>query len=384
MQDMMTGKQKLYFLLDTIDDVRVMTPAGQPLIIDPTNKLNRKYTGQELSGLFVKLAKDEKVIKLIKAPQRVKDEFDWLDPYDHADDGCWHVELLPTFDRYFSVIQQELEYQEFTGRRPVIFNEHDKIDNWLGKKSEQALRRLWQVVNAIHYEWELRDEDVFPMPLEKFGRSRITNVHDIRILLTNLHRRKIIEVSKKVGEMYEEAGFNDRPQGGSVWVTIIDDQNIALDSGTQIKLFPGKFGYLADKLRALVKGEAPKVLQEVVESGDVWPITARKDGLDFVFDDSNSVIFKSKNNNHKVFDVLFDLKGSRVEVRRLQSVLDEKYVGSEKVGDASRTIDRLIVMMKKTSHDHPQVTVERSLGNAGEGGSAQVWIEWASSGASAK
>ena len=54
----MNGKEKIYFLLDVINDARAITPAGQPLIIDPTNDLNRKYRDIELKQLFVKLEKD--------------------------------------------------------------------------------------------------------------------------------------------------------------------------------------------------------------------------------------------------------------------------------------------------------------------------------------
>ncbi|MCJ7792372.1 MAG: hypothetical protein MUP45_00090 [Candidatus Marinimicrobia bacterium] len=117
----MTGKEKVYFLLDAIDDARTITPAGQPLIIDPTNDLNRNYRDIELAQLFIKLAKDERVLKVLKAPSRTKeiDIVEDLDPYDHADDGCWHIELLPAFDDYFLKIQQETEYQEFTGKKPV-------------------------------------------------------------------------------------------------------------------------------------------------------------------------------------------------------------------------------------------------------------------------
>jgi len=36
----MTGKEKLYFLLDIIGDIRAIAPTGKPLIIDPMNDLN--------------------------------------------------------------------------------------------------------------------------------------------------------------------------------------------------------------------------------------------------------------------------------------------------------------------------------------------------------
>ena len=117
----MNGKEKIYFLLDVINDARAITPAGQPLIIDPTNDLNRKYRDIELKQLFVKLEKDERVLKILQVPswkKTIPDELD-PDPYDHADDGCWHIELLPAFDSYFLKIQQEPEIQEFTGNKPA-------------------------------------------------------------------------------------------------------------------------------------------------------------------------------------------------------------------------------------------------------------------------
>lgn len=119
---MMNGKEKLYFLLNRIDDVRTIAPSGQPLIIDPTNDLNQNYRDVELKQLFTKLEKDEQVLKVLKVPSRIKmiDIVEDLDPYDHADDGCWHIELLPAFDAYYSKIQSEPEYQEWSpSRKPA-------------------------------------------------------------------------------------------------------------------------------------------------------------------------------------------------------------------------------------------------------------------------
>ncbi|KKR17712.1 MAG: hypothetical protein UT44_C0003G0008 [Candidatus Levybacteria bacterium GW2011_GWA1_39_32] len=117
----MNGKEKLYFLLDAIDDARTIAPSGQPLKIDPMNDLNGNFRDVELSQLFAKLEKDERVLKVLKASKRANSTLGELDPdpYDHADDGCWHIKLLPAFDSYFLKIQQELEYQEFTGKKPA-------------------------------------------------------------------------------------------------------------------------------------------------------------------------------------------------------------------------------------------------------------------------
>lgn len=120
----MDGKEKLYFLLEAINDARVLAPSGQPLIIDPTNDLNRKYRDIELKQLFTKLEKDEQILKVLQVPSGISrvEIVEDLDPYDppyQQDDGCWHIELLPAFDDYFWKIQQEPEYQEFTGKKPT-------------------------------------------------------------------------------------------------------------------------------------------------------------------------------------------------------------------------------------------------------------------------
>lgn len=120
----MDGKEKLYFLLIAINDARVLAPSGQALIIDPTNDLNRRIRDIELKQLFTKLEKDEKVLKILQVPSGISrvEIVEDLDPYDppyQNDDGCWHIELLPAFDSYYSKMQQEPEYQEFTGKKPA-------------------------------------------------------------------------------------------------------------------------------------------------------------------------------------------------------------------------------------------------------------------------
>lgn len=121
----MTGKEKLYFLLDAIDDVRAIAPSGQPLIIDPMNDLKDNIREVELSQLFTKLEKDEHVLKILKIPSRIKDLPNELDPdpYDYSDDGCWHIKFLPGFDKYYLKIQLGREYQKFTGK---ILNRQQK------------------------------------------------------------------------------------------------------------------------------------------------------------------------------------------------------------------------------------------------------------------
>src|SRR3989344_5836334 len=115
---MMSGKEKIYFLLNRIEDKRVLTPAGQPILIHPANDLNNNYSIVELSQLFAKLEKDEQILKVLKESARGLSAS--LDPYADFEDGCYHLEILPRFDEYFAKIRLEPEYQEFTGKKPPV------------------------------------------------------------------------------------------------------------------------------------------------------------------------------------------------------------------------------------------------------------------------
>lgn len=121
---MMTKREKLYFLVDHIEEARAITPSGQPILVDPTNDLNRRISDIELKQLFTKLENDEQILKVLQVPSGISrvEIVEDPDPYDppyQQDDGCWHVELLPAFDKYFAKIRLEPEYQEFTGYNPA-------------------------------------------------------------------------------------------------------------------------------------------------------------------------------------------------------------------------------------------------------------------------
>ncbi len=150
----MSGKHKLYFLLLRIEDARVITPSGRPLRLDPANDLNNHYREVELDQLFTKLEKDERVLKVLKASKITNSTLGELDPdpYDHADDGCYHIQLLPAFDTYFAKIQQEPEYQEYIGKKPSI---PQAQNNPRPKYERKALGKIWNVLQEIEEKRQL-------------------------------------------------------------------------------------------------------------------------------------------------------------------------------------------------------------------------------------
>lgn len=113
----MTGKQKLYFLLDAIVDFEDITPSSKPIKIHATRDINNRIRGEELDMLFDKLENDEKIIRVLKKGNRIKEAASKYG-FDY-DDGCYHIKLLPTFTNYFQKIQWEPEYQAFTGKKPL-------------------------------------------------------------------------------------------------------------------------------------------------------------------------------------------------------------------------------------------------------------------------
>lgn len=156
----MSGKEKIYFLLIAINDARTIAPSGQPLSIDPVNDLNWNYRDIELKQLFTKLEKDEKILKVLKASKKVNSTLGELDPdpynqVDDAEDGLYHIELLPAFDGYFLKIQQEPEYQKFTGKKTkneVVDSKPTVIPT---KYDRKALEKIWNVLQEIDEKKQL-------------------------------------------------------------------------------------------------------------------------------------------------------------------------------------------------------------------------------------
>jgi uncharacterized protein (TIGR02391 family) len=108
---MMTGREKLYFLLERINDIRELTPSGQPLKMYLARNLNNKYDKEELISLLFKLEKDEKVIKIVALPEAILGY--------KLNTRNFVIELLAAFDDYYTNIQHEPAYQEFTGKIPM-------------------------------------------------------------------------------------------------------------------------------------------------------------------------------------------------------------------------------------------------------------------------
>lgn len=222
----MSGKEKIYFLLGCIEDVRAITPSGKPLKLHPMDDLYGNYRETDLVQIFTKLEKDEQVLKVLKVPSRIKtiDIVEDLDPYDQPyehDDGCWHIELLPAFDGYFLKIQQEPEYQEFTGKKPKGKTEsNNKPSNKPTKYNRKALEKIWNLLQEIEEKRQLVSDDSpirLPCYLNHSGteadeqyeaRKNILEKLSSLRAINNLHKGKVHH--KKVAYLFWSFSIGDK------------------------------------------------------------------------------------------------------------------------------------------------------------------------------
>lgn len=198
---MMNSNEKIYFLLNRIDDMRVIVPSGQPLIIDPTNNLNRNYIEVELTQLFTKLEKDEKILQVLNVPSRINVALNKYGLYDrtdgYAEDGCWHIKLLPAFDNYFLKIQQEPEYQEFTGKKPVV--SPTKTDGNVLMIYEEKLDRI--VKALMEAKKATRKGKTTTLYLNGTNGLNLLDREEIRNILLQLQDENILKVNPKTNRL---------------------------------------------------------------------------------------------------------------------------------------------------------------------------------------
>ena len=136
----------------------------------------------------------------------------------------------------------------------------EDINTWLKIKNERTIRRMWRLARALNYEWELRDENIFNIPHEKFQKYKITNANDLEALLTSFHKRKFIFVSRKVAD---QPPSNDpsKPGGMQLWQPVTEDSKMVHLNDTQIEIFPKRFTKLFETLKQLVDDLESKTLE---------------------------------------------------------------------------------------------------------------------------
>lgn len=105
----MSKQEKLFFLLDKIDDARKITPSGEYVKLHPIADLGltSQIEFNEVGSILDKLDKDEKVIRIIK-----KSTYYLLDPSTNMSD-YYILEVLERFQNYLVKIHLTPPYKRF-------------------------------------------------------------------------------------------------------------------------------------------------------------------------------------------------------------------------------------------------------------------------------
>ena len=100
------GKEKIWFLVNRLQDEREITSAGQPVALHPMNDLNGYYEKMDFIQLAQKLEKEHNAIKLLNQV-----------PTDQTY-GKYLIELLPDFDKYVQELRKDPKYLDWMGEKP--------------------------------------------------------------------------------------------------------------------------------------------------------------------------------------------------------------------------------------------------------------------------
>lgn len=157
---MLTGKQKLYFLLISVENARQITPSEKPVMLHLANDLNNRISTTDLDYLFEKLEVDEKVIKVRKTEEGLRPRF-----YEMLS-GSYLIDILPNFDKYLAKIQLEPEYQGFSGI--PILKKRSQIENL----SDDNFDNVFEVLARIESELQLSQS-------EKFTINFVDSIRDV-------------------------------------------------------------------------------------------------------------------------------------------------------------------------------------------------------------
>ncbi len=200
---MLHAQEKLYFILNVIADKRHITPSGKRIKIDVTRDVSGSFTIDDLENIFEMLATDKDVLRVFEKPSYPIDSLYGKYTY-------YLLELTDKFDPYYAEIQQESEYQKFSGKRSPSVKTQEvperSLDNqnavYEVKYSEKARKILVNNFLLAEPDFNRENEIVFTYiyshPNERISKERIER--DTGATLTKT-LPKILENLGFIGEL---------------------------------------------------------------------------------------------------------------------------------------------------------------------------------------
>lgn len=267
----LTGKEKLYFLINCIEDKRVLTATGQPILIHPMGDLVSNFPNTELLILFKKLQDDEKILEVTKTPQ-VNPDFG-ITSYEQEYFG---IEITEKFDKYFADLQREPEYQKFTGKTTPKKNTQPL--------SIKSLEKLWNILQEIENKRGITPENgdvsIQQVPVKEIEENEAEALSDERFnMLNKLEQEGAIKDLKWPHDYHKYVYFKIGPSYFDIYSDYKSQyekmaneykQKQTTTSSTEKESYACRVTYSEQTGKVLINGLLLKKLRPFGENGSIF------------------------------------------------------------------------------------------------------------------
>lgn len=208
----MNKQEKLFYLIDKIDEARKMTPSGKPVRIHPTDDSDDQISSEELEYLFEKLGKDEQVIKVIQESYPYVLDPATRKPFPYL------LEIMKRFDGYIKYIHRNSAYQQFIDKskkeegQEFKLGTHDiKFDEGEGSIEIGGKKCFLPPFKNEHYFCQIMFKQKVRKPVDWLEiYERMTgNDENYQETLTREHWRSVYDTMIRINNRIKES-FNTK------------------------------------------------------------------------------------------------------------------------------------------------------------------------------
>lgn len=137
----MDSQQKIYATILALEEASKITSSGKPILLHYEARYLENIPKHELIQILEKLAEDEKIIRIIKIPQWVKEAVPmYYGPLEIED--SFKIELLAKFKKYLSKFHLQFKDYIYNADKKCFEKLTSKRKSTLSTKEKDTLLKL--------------------------------------------------------------------------------------------------------------------------------------------------------------------------------------------------------------------------------------------------
>lgn len=300
---MLHGEEKIWFLVNTLDKERKVTPKGKPVALHPMNDLNNHYPKIDFIQLLETLEQDN-VAKLLNQL-----------PTDQTY-GKYEIKLLPGFDSYVEKLEENPEYLEWSGKKPKpknFFSPDRRVDF---SKSKEENKDKYISVGQIDELMKLPKDERAKIEKDSLTQEHLDDITDYQDGLKKTGKA----MQKKIAETMKNIRI---PMPDIPALANIPDINRYMQTEVEVYAPPPNY-----------QAQSVGLLKQLVEQQKQKDKTDKSTALEVNYTNSrqvvlNGIIQLSKPNlnsiNDLVFSHLYKNPGKSFSKQQLEEVAGQKF-----------------------------------------------------------